>query len=194
MSSVKQCDAPGCETLVGKRRYCPLHYSRLWRGCPLDGGPRTQYGRLSPAEKLRITSEVDEVTGCHVWQRKLGYRGYGSLTIDGKRTAAHRVAYEIHVGPIPDGMYVCHTCDNRACVNPAHLFLGTHNDNREDMVQKGRHARGSRHHRSKLTEAEVLEIRQRYAAGALQNELCVKFGVANSVISRIVNRLIWRHI
>jgi hypothetical protein len=192
--SGKKCDAPGCNAAVGRRRFCRLHYIRHWRGQPLDGGPKVHFSQLSPAEKIRARSRLNNETGCHEWQGGHGYHGYGGLVIGGRRIGAHRAAYEVFVGPIPEGMYVCHTCDNRTCVNPAHLFLGTHLDNRLDMVEKGRHARGSRHHWAKLTEPDVLDIRRRVAAGERQKDLCTEYGVADSLVSRIVNRLIWTHI
>jgi predicted XRE-type DNA-binding protein len=104
-------------------------------------------------------------------------------------------------GPIPDGLKVLHTCDVRNCVNPAHLWLGTQADNVADCVTKGRASngahvhRGSRHGNSKLTEAVVAEIRQRYAAGGVsQQTLANHFGVSQSVVSELVNRVGWKHV
>jgi hypothetical protein len=196
MSSLpaKKCDAPGCGEIVGRRRFCRLHYIRHWRDQPLEGGPTARFSRLSPEEKIRTKSLVNSETGCHEWQGGHGSHGYGSVVVNGRRVGAHRAAFEVFVGLIPEGMYVCHTCDNRKCVNPAHLFLGTHQDNRRDMVAKGRHARGGRHHWAKLTEADVLDIRRRAAEGESQKVLCGQYGVADSLVSRIVNRLIWTHI
>jgi hypothetical protein len=79
-------------------------------------------------------------TGCLLWLGKVGTDGYGLFKVGGKRRAAHRVSYEIHKGPIPPGLWVLHRCDTPACVNPEHLFLGTHADNMRDMVAKGRMA------------------------------------------------------
>lgn len=94
---------------------------------------------------------------------------------------AHRYAFEVHVGPIPQGLYVCHTCDNRRCINPEHLFLGTHQDNMDDRERKGRNkvpvnATGSKAHRAKLTEAQVAEIR---AASGPSRLIAAKYGISD---------------
>ena len=194
MSSVKQCDAPGCEKEVGRRKYCKLHYGRQYRGQPLADPPSVAARRLTAREKIERGSTPDPASGCWEWRGPHEYYGYGMVTHKGRPWRAHRLAYEAFVGPIPTGLYVCHKCDNRECVNPDHLFVGTHMENREDMVRKGRHALGSRHHWAKLTEDEVLEIRRRVGEGEPQKVMCEEFGVRDSVVSRIVNRLIWRHI
>lgn len=112
----------------------------------------------TPAQRLDRMSKVDVLSGCVEWQ---GYtsNGYGKLTVgsrsDGTRhtTSAHRLAYETYIGPIPDGMYVCHSCDNRKCINPEHLWAGTHQDNIDDRESKGRN-----NHTRKLTDDDVLFI------------------------------------
>ena len=98
-------------------------------------------------------------------------------------------------GPIPDGMLVLHRCDNRSCVNPAHLFLGSHRDNSVDMVQKGRNSThdtsGERHGASKLTDAAVREIRASTLTG---RELAAKFGVSESAVSLVRRGRSWTHV
>jgi len=134
-------------------------------------------------------------TGCFLWTGTTT-GGYGRVR-RGKRTHyAHRVAYELLVGPIPEGMCVLHRCDTPPCVNPAHLFLGTIADNNQDMVQKGRGIAksGEQHCRARLTEDDVLAIRARAAAGETQRPLAREYGVDQATISNIVTRKSWKHV
>ena len=150
-----------------------------------------------------FTKTRKALTGCIEWTaRKVD--GYGRISIgsrkDGNRTniGAHRVAYELFVGPIPDGLFVLHRCDNRACVNPTHLFLGTNNDNMADMISKGRQRHpgqpGELHGQAKLTIKKVLEIRRRCSSGESYPNVAKFFGVSVSQIHRIARRLRWTHL
>lgn len=133
---------------------------------------------------------------CWLWTGHTNHAGYGTLGIDGGPDQfAHRLSYELHVGPIPEGMRVCHTCDNPPCVNPAHLFPGTNADNMEDKVRKGRQMRGSRQHFAKLTEETVVEIRRRYAAGGImQKDLAAEYGVSRGTMSQLLSGQLWKHV
>lgn len=114
-----------------------------------------QYGSTHPAKKLRTMSAwerfkrrfvVDESSGCWIWQGgRRGNMGYGAITDRGKPMSAHRAAWIMYNGQIPDGLLVCHKCDNPRCVNPAHLFLGTHQDNMDDRTAKNRQSQGIKH-------------------------------------------------
>jgi len=120
--------------------------------------------------------------------------GYGRILVEGKRIGAHRLAWEIENGPIPDGMCICHHCDNPSCCNPAHLFLGTHTDNAHDRDKKGRggSARGSKVGGAKLTSDDVRKIRALYSTGKYtQRLLAGQFGVASNTVCYIVNRKLW---
>ncbi len=111
---------------------------------------------------------------------------------------AHRVSWELHHGPIPDGLCVCHTCDVRTCVNPAHLFLGTTAENLADMHRKGREghggAKGILNSSAKLTANQVREIRTLYAQGVIQCEIAQQYQVTQATISEIVLHKTWQHI
>ena len=132
---------------------------------------------------------------CWEWTGTLFRNGYGRACVDRKSVGAHRRSWELLNGPIPDGMYVCHSCDNRKCVRPGHLFLGTPAENMQDMVDKGRSLSGSRNHNSKLTETEVVEIRERYAAGGItQAELARQYGVVEGCIWNVIHNRVFREV
>ena len=134
-------------------------------------------------------------TGCSLWTGATT-RGYGSVRRHGRALYAHRVAYELFVGPIPDGMHVLHHCDTPPCVNPEHLFLGTDADNIQDMDRKGRRVtrKGELHPRARLTEDDVRTIRSRVAAGETKASLSREHGVDETTVGRIVCRKNWAHV
>jgi len=127
--------------------------------------------------------------GCWIWTAGVSNH-YGRFSVGRKTFSAHRFAFELTNGPIPLGLYVCHTCDNPLCVNPAHLFLGTHTDNMNDRNVKGRMARGITN-RAKLTEPDVLQIR---ASADSVSDLSYNFGVSPQHIRLILSRKAWAHI
>lgn len=131
---------------------------------------------------------------CWEWQKVPSSNGYGIVRYRGQRIPAHRVSWEIHFGPIPDGLFVLHKCDNRRCVNPYHLFLGTHQDNMDDMNAKGRRlvASGERCGSAKLTQAKVNLIRDLYKEGMTQRGIARQFGVRPDTIWNIVNNRTWK--
>jgi len=138
----------------------------------------------------RISS--DPATGCHLWLKFLNEHGYGQTRIGGrkgKNILAHRLAWLRAHGSLPSALGVLHRCDNRRCVNAAHLFLGTHVENMHDMAVKGRHRvgdlpRGGDHHMvmAKLTAQEVLAIRADFRT---QREIAEEYGVHQGTISRL---------
>lgn len=129
------------------------------------------------------------------------YRGQANR--HGKKILAYRFAYTLAIGPIPDGLQVCHTCDVPLCVEPSHLFLGTQSDNLQDMVRKGRaswqtrpetRARGKHHGMAKLNETTVRIIRAILAGGWPKHEVAARYGVSRELIHKIHQREIWRHV
>ena len=152
------------------------------------------------ADVARFWSKVDRGTGCWTWTGHLHRNGYGYFHIGSYETRKallpHRVSWELAFGPIPVGLCVCHRCDNRVCVNPDHLFLGTHAENLADMRAKGRSPgppvlRGAAHGRAKLTEDQVHAIRKGYASGKRIADLVSEFGSHKSTIWRIVHNRGW---
>lgn len=132
--------------------------------------------------------------GCWMWTASKNQDGYGKFVFSGRLQKAHRVAWTLYVGEIPDGMCILHRCDNRYCVNPTHLFMGTKADNARDRDSKGRGAclSGEKHWRSKLTDEQVKTIRERRNSGALTTDLAKDFGMSQQAISDIVLYRNWR--
>lgn len=132
--------------------------------------------------------------GCWEWQGRLEKNGYGRLRRHRlqRHVSVHRLSWELTFGAIPDGLCVLHRCDNRRCYNPEHLFLGTHKDNVQDMLQKGRsnNARGERHGRAKLSDAQVEQMRDQYASGGYtQLDLARAYSVHTQTVFRIIHGL-----
>lgn len=134
-------------------------------------------------------------TGCWLWNSALlKYGGYGLFGYNRKMLRAHRVSYEIYVGPIPKGLFVCHTCDQRSCVNPHHLFIGTHLENMADMRKKNRAARqtGEKHGKTKISSVDVAFIREMYALKKMSYaELGKKFNLSISGVRHIAQGKRW---
>lgn len=150
---------------------------------------------LSETKREQFLSKISkEENGCWNWTGCFQREGYGKFSIHQKWYRAHRISYWIHFGDVIGNLHVCHKCDNRKCVNPDHLFLGTDKDNHQDCVQKGRQNRGEKNGKVVLTEKQVLEIRALREQGWLQKQLVEKFGVTQGAISFILRRVNWRHI
>lgn len=168
--------------------------------------------RRKPLKERFLRFVLKKTSGCWIWTGTKNGSGYGTIGLGGKEEGkgfAHRVAWELFHGPIPKGMLVCHKCDVKLCVNPDHLFLGTYQDNVDDMVRKGRNLRGatwytkrmletrprgSKHGHAKLTERKVVQIRRLFATGHNKAALARKFGVCRAMIRFIVNRRNWTHV
>ncbi len=158
----------------------------------------------------RFWSKVDKSGDCWLWTAGRAGGTYCAFRVDGKTVLAHRFIYETTYGPIPAGLFVCHHCDNRRCVRPDHLFLGTAGDNNHDRAVKGRsganigrymrdhpdrRAKGERQHSAKLTADQVREIRRAYGNQEMsQRVLARAYGVTKSSIQAIVRGEHWRHI
>lgn len=139
----------------------------------------------------RYTPEPN--TGCWLWLGCISGDGYGGFLFPQGRIA-HRASWYIHHGAIPAGLFVLHRCDVRACVNPAHLFLGTNADNIADMMSKSREARGERKASARLTSRDVLRMRAEFQAGKSIAALSRRFGLGATATRRAVLGETWRHL
>lgn len=148
----------------------------------------------SAFEIRRFEEKVDRgpSAGCWLWRGAMT-GAYGSYRLKGAARGAHRVAYEMYVGPIPDGMYVCHRCDVPACVNPAHLFIGDHDANMRDMADKGRaNVRvGEDHERAKLTDEGAIAVRRGQLSVA---DAARKFGMSKAAVYHVLAGRTWKHL
>lgn len=154
-------------------------------------------GRPPQPLSKRFWPKVEKrgVDQCWLWTGHVVEQGYGVIHRHGSKTSlirSHRAAWELTYGPIPAGMLVCHKCDVRRCCNPRHLFLGTHKDNTQDMMTKGRGPTGEKQGRSKLTWDQVSTIRQRIAAGEQQTQIAKELGVSKAAISLIKLGTNWK--
>ena len=152
--------------------------------------------KLHLLQVYRFWTYVDRSGGpdsCWPWAGHIGENGYGVVGIKGKGYKAHRVSYFIEHGRIDNDRLVLHRCDVRACVNPAHLVLGTPKDNSQDAVKKGRNTKlyGEQNGKAKLTRADVLAIRRICKRGVYQKTVAKQFGVSEATVSYVVNGGRW---
>lgn len=192
MDNKKLCSFEDCDTFATTRGWCRTHYSR-WR---IHGDPSiiARKGPKSRTFEERFNSIGWTVveSGCWIWNGKPTRYGYGQIKKGDTMVKTHRVSYEMHKGPIPEGLFVCHSCDVRLCINPEHLWLGTCADNQKDMVEKGRALTGSRNPQAKLTLEDVENIRVRVASGEIQRRVAEDYGISYPHVSDIVNNQRWK--
>jgi len=161
--------------------------------------PRRIYTRRPLAERFWEKVDIRSDGECWPWLAGISNTEYGQVWSEGCTCGAHRIAWELTYGPIPEGMCVCHHCDNKTCCNPKHLFLGTSADNTADRVKKDRSYHpdfhGEKHTRNVLTAKQVYNIRRRYAKGNIsQRKLAAEYGVSRGAITGIVYRHNWQHL
>jgi hypothetical protein len=167
------------------------------------------WSRVDANRSEIVSPHVD--SPCWVWTAGKTTSGYGTLAVGESHILTHRASWLLNHGPIPDGLFVLHRCDNRACVRPDHLFLGTHLDNARDKEAKGRGGqlrgaanpsskrperlpRGEAHARSKLTTDSVLAIRARRASGEAIAVLAGEYGVNHTTIRKVLAGKLWAHV
>lgn len=187
-----KCKLPECGSEAKATGLCSRHYmiNRRW------GDPRGNRYHRPVIDRLWERVSRRGPDDCWLWTGSGGKYGQ-ILQPTGDRIGVHRLSYEHHHGPIPPGLFVLHKCDTPRCVNPAHLFLGTAQDNMDDMDQKGRRksgaARGSTHPISRLKEADIPVIRAN-AEGLTPTELGKRYGVDPNTIRAVLTRKSWAHL
>jgi len=151
--------------------------------------------RIVPLSTERIEAKVEKIpeAGCWIWTGTTTVRGYGQIISNNRKHYAHRASYEAFIGPIPEGMNVCHACDNVYCVNPAHLFLGTQKQNLEDMARKKRSTLGEKNPMAKLRSKDVQDIKHRINLGNSDSEIALEFNVSRQTINNIKHGRVWKN-
>ncbi len=167
----------------GRNKYC-------CKACEIAG----RGIRSTPIEE-RFWKHVEKTIDCWLWTAQRDRQGYGRINCERSPVLTHRLSWEIHNGPVPEGKFVLHSCSNHACVNPDHLYLGTYTDKVAQSMSNGRTNRGERSSAAKLTKEIVTEIRRRYNAGGIsQPQLAQEYNVSQFTIRDIVQRITWKHI
>lgn len=189
----KLCTVAGCTQAHKARGLCSMHYQRLNKRGDVGSGASERTRIKDAEEALRFKGWTVAASGCWEWKGTLS-EGRGVVTIGGRRDYAYRVAFEVWSGPIPEGLFVCHDCDNPRCINPAHLFAGTHDDNVADMVSKDRSIHGTRNHYAVLEPDAVTQIRKLLSAGITQDAISRQFNVARTTVSAISTGRSWRRV
>src|SRR5215469_2647990 len=195
------CSVPGCGRPVRSSGFCnPHHLKWLRHGDPL--GKRERHHGLSLRERMTLYSELGSFcpklgSHCLEWKAARNLRGYGVINDGTRSQLAHRMAWVLEHGSVPEYLGVLHKCDNPACVRPDHLFIGTRADNNADMMEKGRSRSGTNPPRgastwcAKLTEDDVRTIRGSTERGV---DLARKYGVTRVTITDIRKRRSWAHV
>lgn len=153
----------------------------------------TRVVKPDPVTVIFTRFNINE-NNCWIWTGSVHRDGYAKHDIKGKTVQVHRFLYETFYGPIKKGLLYCHKCDVKLCINPAHAFIGTHQDNATDMVQKGRSMIGEKNNRSKLKTNDIIEIKKMNKSGIKGIEIAKKFNVSKHAIYRIINGLYWKHV
>lgn len=185
--------APVIAEQIGRNRSSVSAYLRR-RGFRFRHGPDKTDPKIRFETLLPPNRKLGE---CWIFQGFVDDKatGYGSFALDGIHSmGAHTASYRLYKGDIPKGILVRHTCDNRPCVNPDHLVLGTQLDNMADCVERRRIAIGERQGLAVMTEQRVRDLREQHAAGATQTALAADFGISIATASQIVRRVTWKHV
>lgn len=176
---------------------CPNCDKRCgWCGTPLG---HLELGQCCARAKVWLMLPMRAKTSpdpepCHEWEHGIGLDGYGKVRIGNRTLRAHRIVYEFFIGPIEPGQVILHSCDNKKCVNIAHLAAGTNKQNAADAFERGLRKRGSAAYQAKLSEQSVRDARRRNRAGETLKSLAAEYGVNHGTLWQAVTGRTWKHV
>lgn len=196
------CIVNNCDRKRAKNGYCYAHNKRFEEHGNPFYGKKIKYHAKTLIDAFESRYIKGDINKCWEWKGWKNKAGYGYFSFDGLKHAAHRHAYILKNGLTADGLMICHKCDNPSCVNPDHLFAGTNGDNVRDAYSKNRRKpvpvesmpRGNSCHLSKLTERDVIKIKQLIQDGKGNTEIAKIYNVVHQTISCIRNNKTWKHI
>lgn len=189
---VGHCSVESCNGKIVAKKLCRKHYTRLYNHGDVNANLMNDL--IISKENFHMQTEQVTESGCWIWMRSLDCDGYGRLSYDNKQIKAHRLAHILFKGAVANEELVCHTCDVPSCVNPAHLFIGTHQTNQADKIKKSRQAKGSKSGNSILNEDVVKQIKFALMSKEKISALAKKYKVSELTIQRIKNDKLWRHV
>jgi hypothetical protein len=183
------CTVENCNGKHKEKGLCSKHFQRLKK----HGSIKTEIHDLTSIQRFLKKTKINQTTGCIEWIGCKIPKGYGQFTANAISYRAHRFSYQYYIGPIPSEMFVLHKCDNRGCVNPDHLFLGTHDDNMKDMVNKNRsvHRYGELSPSATLTNREVIKIKEQIQSKSSYKEIMNNFNISKSILFDIRSGRSW---
>ena len=186
------CSANGCDRKKQCKDYCSMHYHRF----TTHGDANYKYKPSFDVLMDKFSNDKEMKNKCWEWHGRLTRSGYGHVFYAGSTKTAHRISYVYFKGEIPNKMNVCHSCDNKKCFNPNHLWLGTTKQNIQDAHNKGLVGtlKGSKNPMSKLKEHQIIEIRNLISKGFKNTEIAKIYNVIHQTISLIRNNKIWKHV
>ncbi len=197
MENENRCQYEGCSKPIRAKNYCITHYQRIRRWGTLELLSHKKYKKYKDIrECLELGFNKGKVDDCWPWLKAIDHGGYGNLWWIDSHCKAHRVSYEVFVSPIPSGKLVCHSCDNRCCVNPAHLFLGTQKDNVQDCLKKGRFriGHGEENHNAKITKKIAQKIKKMIACGYKVRVIADECNTTKNIINNIKYGYTWKNV
>jgi hypothetical protein len=184
MQSTRVCSIDDCDRPMKARGWCKMHWHRWY-----VYGETCRPAEIPARWQARFWSKVERSEGCWTWTANTNQSGYGMFAHPARgMISAHRVSWEIANGPISDGAHVLHSCDNRTCVNPSHMRLGSHDDNMRDMAER------ERSRTTKLTASDVSTIRELARTGRSLRSIAREFRISPGNVGFIIAGKTWKHV